>query len=374
MKRVAVVLLNLGGPNNEEAVQPFLYNLFMDEDIIKIPIKGGLKRGLIKFLTNRRAKTVSEKYKEINGCPKGCMGPKSCSNRIKGVVSDCCSSTNPLTEAQRRGLKKWLDKQDGPFEYEVITAMRYWHPNTDDALDELLEARVDEVVLLPMYPQFSYSTTASSLNEWFRRLKARNLEHKWRMHIIQEYHQDPQYVAAINERIDEALNKLDPAIRQQTHLLFSAHGTPISFREAGDPYSVQITATMESVMEARGKDRPYWLSYQSRVGPVKWLQPNTEEFLEVLYGYGIRHLVVIPIAFVNDHIETLMEVGIEFKEVADELGYETFTCMEGLNDLPAFIQSLGNLVVDKVHASVLPETHTDSTSTESPRPDQAQVQ
>lgn len=350
MRRIAVVLMNLGGPNNEDAVQPFLYNLFMDDDIIKLPLKGAVKRGLVTFITNQRAKVVAKKYKEINACPSGCMGPKSCSNRINGVVSDCCSATNPRTEAQRRSLQKFLQQQyaDQPVEIEVLTAMRYWHPSTDDALDQLEAGNFDEVVLLPLYPHFSYSTTASSLNEWYRRLRARGLEDRWEIHLVKDYHLHEQYLQAINQRIDEKLAQLSPEVRAHTHLLFSAHGTPTSFREAGDPYSFQIKETMEAVMEMRGKDLPYWLSFQSRVGPIAWLKPNTEEFIEVLHGYGINHLVVIPIAFVSDHIETSMEIEIEFKEVADELGIETFVCTEGLNDIPPFIASLADLVDQKV--------------------------
>lgn len=349
MKRVAVVLFNLGGPNNADAVQPFLYNLFMDEDIIKIPIKGGLKRSLIRFITSRRAKVVTKKYEEINACPNGCKGPKTCENRINKVVSSCCSATNPLTEGQRRALQKHLNERQDGIEYDVITAMRYWNPTTDEAIDKLEEGEYDEVILLPLYPHFSYSTTASSLNEWTRRLQARNLEDKWQQKLVKDYHLHPKYIAAINQRIDETLATIPAENREKVHLLFSAHGTPVSFREAGDPYSFQIKETMEAVMEARKKDFPYWLSFQSRVGPIRWLEPNTEDFIGVLRGYGIRHLLVIPIAFVSDHIETNMEIGIEFKEVADEVGIETFVHTPGLNDVPVFIEALGDLVMEQVH-------------------------
>ncbi|MCI4671452.1 MAG: ferrochelatase [Bacteroidia bacterium] len=356
MRKIGVVLLNLGGPNNEEAVQPFLYNLFMDEDIIKIPLKGGVKRGLIKFVTTQRAKVVAKKYKEINACPNGCLGPKSCSNRQANRVSDCCSATNPLTEGQRRALSKQLEKNsEEDVEYIVLTAMRYWHPMTDHVLDELDKEGVEEVILLPLYPQFSYSTTASSWNEWTRRVRARGWEDKWKVHFIKDYHLHPKYIAAVNQRIDEGLLQFPEEVRDEVHLLFSAHGTPISFREAGDPYSFQIKATMEAVMEARAHDRPHWLSFQSRVGPVKWLEPNTEEFLDVLHGYGLNHLLVIPIAFVSDHIETSMEIEIEFKEVADELGIENFICTRGINDMPMFIEALGDIVRENT-SKKLPES------------------
>jgi len=348
MKRIGIVLLNMGGPNNEEAVQPFLYNLFMDDDIIKFPLKGSLKRRLLRFITKKRAKHVGEKYKMINACPKGCLGPKSCSNRQNKEVSSCCSSTNPVTEWQRRALEKKLNAEAIDETYTVVTAMRYWHPFTDEALDQLIEAACEEVILLPLYPQFSTSTTASSFNEWNRRIKARNLETKWKERMIQHYPTHPTYIASINQRIEEGLEKLPPEIRPQVQLLFSAHGTPVSYREAGDPYSFQIKESIEAVMQARSHDRPHWLSYQSRVGPIKWLQPNTEDFLHTLAGYGVRHLLVVPIAFVSDHIETSHEIGIELKEIADELGFEYFVLTEGLNDMPLFIDTLEELVKAKL--------------------------
>ncbi len=352
MRQVGVVLMNLGGPNNEDAVQPFLYNLFMDDDIIKIPLKGGVKKGLIKFITNKRAKVVAEKYKEINACPQGCLGPKTCSNRINKVISDCCSSTNPLTERQRKALEKRLNEHSSEISYKVVTAMRYWNPSTDDAIEELEKSDLDELVLLPLYPQFSYSTTASSYNEWTRRLKAKKIENKWKIHHIKDYHLHPSYIKGLSQRIDEGLMKFPEEIRDQVHLLFSAHGTPVSFREAGDPYSFQIKATMEEVMKVRNHDFPYWLSFQSRVGPIKWLEPNTEDFIKVLRNYGIKHVLVVPIAFVNDHIETLHEIGIEFKEVADEVGIEHFIHTEGLNDMPLFINCMEDLVLTTLNNNV----------------------
>ena len=355
MRKIGIVLLNMGGPNNEEAVQPFLYNLFMDDDIIKLPFQGGLRRGLVKMISSRRAKKVAEKYKEINACPKGCMGPKTCSNRQNKRVSDCCSATNPITEWQRRELEKQLNSHAVNEEYRVVTAMRYWHPFSDEAIDQLLDFDCEEVVLLPLYPQFSVSTTASSFNEWTRRIEARNLDGKWKTHMISSYQTHPTYIGSINDRIDEGLLNFPEEIRDEVQILFSAHGTPVSYMEDGDPYSFQIKESIKAVIDSREDNRPHWLSYQSRVGPVKWLQPNTEDFLSVLRGYGIKHLLVVPIAFVSDHIETSHEIGIEFKEVADELGFENFKLTEGLNDMPRFITTLEELVKEKLGMGELEE-------------------
>ncbi len=358
MKKIGVVLLNLGGPNNEEAVQPFLYNLFMDDDIFKIPLKGKLRSSLITFITKRRAKSVSVKYKEINACPEGCLGPKTCTNRLNNKISDCCSSTNPITEWQRRALEKYLNQQHGQVSFTVVTAMRYWYPSTDEALDNLLKAEVDEIILLPLYPQFSYTTTGSSLNEWFRRIRARHLENKWKTHVVYQYHLHPKYLEALNLRIDETLETFDSDIRHEVNLLFSAHGTPVYFEEEGDPYSKQIKETIKAVVSLRKNDYHHWHSYQSRVGPVKWLKPNTEDFLKVLHGYGIEQLLVIPIAFVSDHIETLHEIGIEFKEVAEELGIKGFQHTTGLNDSPTFIECLADLVEKQIDSENISQAET----------------
>ncbi|MEZ4688606.1 MAG: ferrochelatase [Bacteroidia bacterium] len=347
-KKIGVVLTNLGGPNNAEAVQPFLYNLFMDEDIIRIPKLLGLKPALLKFLTTRRAKKVVKKYEKINACPTGCQGPKTCENRVNKVVSTCCSATNPITEWQRRGLEKHLNGLGDDNEYKVVTAMRYWLPSTDMAIDELMAFEAEEIVLVPLYPHFSYTTTASSLNEWFRRIRARKLESQWETHLIKDYHLHPGYLKALNQRIDEALEAIPEDRKKHLNILFSAHGTPEYFRNEGDPYADQIHATMEAIMAMRGHDYPYWKSYQSRVGPIKWMLPNTEDFLDVLHGYGIEDLLVVPISFVSDHIETTMEIGEEFKEVADELGMKTFEHTAGINDMPAFIETLGDVVLEKL--------------------------
>ena len=348
MKQVAVILMNLGGPNNAAAVQPFLYNLFMDDDIFKIPLKGKPRQALMRFITTRRAKSVGEKYKVINACPQGCLGPRTCSNRMNKVVSECCSATNPITEWQRRDLEKRLNLDSRDTRYRVFTAMRYWYPSSGEAIEALEAGDFDELVLLPLYPQFSYTTTGSSFNEWTRQLAARSLEGRWKTHTITSYHRFPTYLEAIRQRIDEGLQQFSEADRSQVHILFSAHGTPVSFRDAGDPYSQQIEETVAAVMALRGHDLPHWLSYQSRVGPVKWILPNAEAVLKVLRGYGVRHLLVVPIAFVSDHIETSHEIDIEFREVAEDIGIEHFYLTQGLNDHPAFINALAELVESRI--------------------------
>lgn len=344
MKKVAVILQNMGGPISEDAVAPFLYNLFMDEDIIKIPLKGGARRAFVGWFSKKRAAKVATKYAEISPCVNGCTGRMDCPNRLAQRGSTCCSPINPETERQRSALQTALNAAGGSTQYEVLTCFRYTKPDTADTLDYLEKHAFDELVILPLYPHFSYTTSASGFNEWRRHLQQRTIEGKWKTHYINSYHLDEHYIAALNARIDEALATIPAETRDEVQLIFSAHGTPIAEREAGDPYSVQLRETVRAVMSARGNDLPYWETFQSKVGPAKWLEPNTEEFIKVLRGYGIRHLLVVPIAFVQDHIETLHEIGIEFREVAEHVGIETFAVCKALNDHPRFIQAMAAMV------------------------------
>lgn len=338
----------MGGPISEDAVAPFLYNLFMDEDIIKLPLKGGVRRSFVGWFSKKRAAKVAVKYAEINPCTNGCTGRMDCPNRISGKGSTCCSPINPETERQRRTLEATLKATHSDTHYEVLTCFRYTKPDTSDVLDYLEKNNFDELVLLPLYPHFSYTTTASGFNEWVRHLQQRKIEGKWKTHYINSYHLDGKYIAALNARIDEALAKVPAEKRDEVQLIFSAHGTPIAERDAGDPYSVQLRETIRAVMAARGNDLPYWETFQSKVGPARWLEPNTEKFISVLRGYGVRHVVVVPIAFVQDHIETLHEIGIEFREIAEHIGIETFITCQALNEHPLFMESLAEMVHKRV--------------------------
>lgn len=348
--RLGIVLMNLGGPTSEESVKTFLYNLFSDTDIIKLG--GGVAQTLLaKTITKFRAPKVAESYKKINACPKGCTGSKHCLNRINKETSTCCSPINPLTEQQRKALEKAVkDSLPGTF-VKTYTAMRYWRPFADTVIEEMKEDGINHVILLPLYPQFSWTTTGSSFRDWENQTKAVFGEEKpWREYYIKNYHLNTTYLQSLNQRIDEALSDLDSQIKQEIHLVFSAHGTPISEVESGDPYTKQIEETVEAIMDLRGRKNQYWLSYQSRVGPAKWTQPNTEEHIFRMLEYGIKHILVIPVAFVTDHIETLMELKTELPEAIEEKGLHihTLKVTKGLNDSPLFIESLKQEVLQQI--------------------------
>lgn len=345
---VGVVLMNLGGPTSEDNIKTFLYNLFRDEDIIRLG--GGFWQDkLAKLISTIRAKKIVENYQEINYCTKGCTGSKYCFNRQNKVVSSCCSPINGLTESQRRALEKYFKSEMPEHNFKVYTAMRYWLPFTEQIMNEIREDGMDHVVLLPLYPQFSWTTSGSSFREWEnekieQRAWKKNVD--WNEYIVKDYYLNEDFLHAMNERIDEALDRFDPEERDKVHLVFTAHGTPLIEVESGDPYTRQINETVEAIMKLRGRDKQYWLGFQSRVGPQKWTQPNTEDLVFRLIRYGIKHIVMVPVAFVTDHIETSMELDVELREDIEEEGLhiERLEVMPGINDHPLFIKALADEV------------------------------
>ncbi len=341
--KIGIVLMNLGGPTQEDNVRIFLENLFKDEDIIKLG--GGNTQNLFaKLISKFRAPNVAEDYKEINGCPNGCTGNKHCFNRQNKVVSDCCSPINGLTELQRRTLEKYFKKILPDHDVTVYTCMRYWLPFADQIMDDMAEDGITHTVLMPLYPQFSWTTTGSSFRDWETTLNKKfpNGGKPWKEFHVKNYYLNESYLRSINARIDEALEKMDGDTRRKTHLIFSAHGTPLLEVRSGDPYTTEIKETMEAVMARREVKNPYWLSYQSRVGPQKWTQPNTEDLVQRHLEYGIKNFLMVPVAFVTDHIETLYELGVELVEDMEEEGFEfeNFEVMKGINDHPDFIKAL----------------------------------
>lgn len=317
MNKTAVVLLNLGGPDSLEAVEPFLYNLFCDPDIFKIPFG---QKTFAKLISSRRAPKVIEEYKLIGGK----------------------SPINEWTEIQRNKLEVELRKINSTT--DVLVAMRYWLPLTQTIVEKVEAGNYEKIILLPLYPHYSITTTGSSFNEWKRYYKG---EEK-KLVLINSYYDHPVYVSAINQRIDEALLSFSEIIRNDVQLVFSAHGTPVSLVKKGDPYSTQIKQTVEAVMKQRNYSHKHHLCYQSKVGPMKWLEPATDTMIEELSNKGNKHLLIIPISFVSDHIETLFELDIEYRHVTDKCGIESYVVMKGLNDSQLFIDALKDLVKNEI--------------------------
>jgi protoporphyrin/coproporphyrin ferrochelatase len=321
-KRVAVVLFQLGGPDSPEAIEPFLFNLFSDPDIIDFPFARLARPVMARLIASRRARKVQEHYASIGGK----------------------SPLRELTERQGVALEAELRKT---MDARVFVAMRYWHPLTEEAVRQVLADDFDELVLLPLYPQYSRTTTGSSLNEWERKYPAAAGKRVLAPMLVREFYDFAPYLDSVVENINEGLTRFGAG--EDVHLVFSAHGVPVSVIEAGDPYQAQIEATTKLVME-RGRWRnPHWQCYQSRVSPGRWLRPMLHETLQEIAAGATdpksRRVLVVPIAFVSEHVETLSEINIEARALAARLGLGQFEVMPALNDSPAFIRALAGLVM-----------------------------
>jgi ferrochelatase len=324
-KRVAVVLFQLGGPDSPEAIEPFLYNLFSDPDIIDFPFARLARPVMARLISSRRARKVQEHYASIGGK----------------------SPLRELTEQQAVALEAELRKT---LDARVFVAMRYWRPLTEEAVQQVLAGDFDELVLLPLYPQYSRTTTGSSLNEWERKYPAAARKRALAPRIVREFYDYAPYLDSLVESINEGLRRFGAP--EDVHLVFSAHGVPVSVIEAGDPYQAQIEATTKLVMERGGWRNPHWLCYQSRVSPGRWLRPMLHETLQEIAAGGppakSNRVLVVPVAFVSDHVETLSEINIEARELASHLGLGQFELMPALNDSLSFIRALAGLVLGEL--------------------------
>jgi ferrochelatase len=321
---LGVVLLNLGGPDSLDAVEPFLFNLFSDPDIIDFPGSFLFRKRLAKLISTKRAPRVIEQYKKIGG-------------------------KSPLKDHTLKQAALLEEKLNEKIPAKVFAAMRYWHPSTDEALDAIEREGIKKVILLPLYPHYSKATTASSVEEWERRANARGA--KLDTQLIESYYDFPPYIDAFVERINKGLERFPAERRSDVHLVFSAHGTPMKLVKQGDPYSGHIKKTVTAVMERGGYAQEHSLCYQSKVGPMKWLTPSTPDMVRELAAKGVKDMLIVPIAFTSDHLETLFELGIEYRHVAKEAGVEQYEVTTGLNDSPIFIDALAQLVFEKVGAA-----------------------
>lgn len=321
---IAVVLLQFGGPDSLDAVEPFLFNLFSDPDIFQLPFGPRFQKFVAGQISKRRAPSVREKYAEIGG---------------KSPIVE-------RTEEQIRTLQNYFDTHHPDRKVTVCLVGRYWRPFTAETMSALINEGIKDVILLPLYPQYAVANAGSSFNEWDRERAIRGAAFRERR--VREYYSNAKYLEAINTRIEEGLAQFPD--QEDVFLLFSAHGTPLDFVKRGDPYSVQIRETMELVMSRRGHNHEYSLSFQSKVGPKRWLKPSTHETLIELGARGVKNLLVIPIAFVSDHIETLHELDIEERKTAEASGITNYRVMKGLNAHPLFIECLADVAMKEIEA------------------------
>lgn len=310
-EKTAVLLLQMGGPDSIAAVEPFLLNLFSDREIIKIG-PAFLQPLIARFICKRRAPKVEGYYEKIGG---------------KSPIRE-------LTEGQAQALELALG--DG---YRTFIAMRYWKPTTIEALAAIKREGISRIIALSLYPHYSRATTGSSINELKRVLSEAGVQFDVR--YIDRFYNHPLYIEALTENVERGLAQFQD--RSKVALVFSAHSLPQSFINEGDPYLDHILETVRLVVERLG-DVDYHLAFQSRAGPVKWLEPSTEEMMQKLAAEGHKELLMVPLSFVSDHIETLYEVDVQYAEEAQALGIEKFRRSPSLNSSPLFIQCLAELV------------------------------
>jgi len=309
-RRIAVVLFNLGGPDSQKAVRPFLFNLFADPAIIRLPTLARL--ALAALISTTRAKSARANYQLMGGA----------------------SPLLPETRAQAWALEDALRIEDA--DVHVTIAMRYWWPFTATTAKEVAALAPDDVVLLPLYPQFSTTTTASSLKAWREAYKGPG-----RVHTVCCYPTEPAFIASHVARIRQALAAAPAGV--PLRLLFSAHGLPQQVVDAGDPYEKQIQATAAAIA-AQLPELPDWkVCYQSRVGRLKWLGPYTPEAIEEAAGDGLG-ILIVPIAFVSDHVETLVELDHDYAKLAADLNAPAYIRVAALGVEPGFIDSLTTAV------------------------------
>ena len=320
-----IVMMNLGGPKTLEDVRPFLLKLFEDREIIQLPAQ----RFLGPFIANRRTKSVRQKYDEIGGG----------------------SPILAWTEEQGRGMCRRLDEmspETAPHKFYV--AFRYVHPFSEDALAAMKADGVERAVAFTQYPQFSCSTTGSSLNELWRAAKNVNLQNDFKWSVIDRWPTHPRFIEAMAETVEQGLAQFDESDRDDVLVLFSAHSLPLDVINRGDAYPAEIGASVHEVMERLDYSHEYVVSYQSDVGPVPWLGPSTEKVLESLGEKKRRNVLVVGIAFTSDHIETLHELDIEYGEVAHKAGITNFRRAPALNGMPKFQDALAEIVLGHLQA------------------------
>lgn len=305
MSTTAVVLLNMGGPDSMSAIRPFLYNLFSDHDIIQIPRL--IQKPVAFFISTFRAKKTEYYYK--------IMGGKS-----------------PQKEQTILQAKALQDALKDNFVVEI--ALRYWHPFTQEAIENLEKIKPSKIVLLPLYPHYSSTTTGSSFKEFYRLLKKSSLKDT-PVKEVKDYHDHPLFIKAWTENIKNS------GINDEYFILFSAHSLPQKIIDRGDPYKAQIEKSVELIM--KNFTNKHMISYQSKVGPVKWLEPATDKTIENLAKQGVKKLCLVPISFVSEHSETLYEMDYLYKNMAKDLGIKHFVRVPTLQTNPTYIELLKEL-------------------------------
>lgn len=330
---VGVVLCNLGGPESLDGVEPFLYHLLMDPLFFDVPVEGRLRHWLATTGAYVRAKAMRERYEMIGGG----------------------SPLTRLAREQAQSLQGHLDSRYGQptgVEFRTYSAMRYGSPSMEEVATQMDVDGVDKVVLLPAYPQFSTPTSGSALAYWTA-LAVADERPSWPTAVVPEYAANPKYVQAISERIDQALQRFPRSVRDDVALVFSAHDTVVQSREQrDDPYCCHVHSTVEQVMRLRNRDRPFHTAFQSVMGPDNWLSPSTPDTIRTLAGQGQQSVLIIPISFVTDHVNTRYDLDVEVRAQAEAQGIDHFEVTAALNTHPLHVEALGEATIAQLNLPV----------------------
>ena len=316
----------MGGPDSLESVEPYLFNIFSDPDIIDIPLPAPLRKRFVRWFAGKRAPKSIEIYRQIGG---------------RSPLLD-------ITQNQARLLEATLNR-NGAMSFRVFPAMRYWHPFVEDVWSEIVSGGFDKLVVLSMYPFYS-TTTAGSLVNLVERLNRDGDFSRENLLIIDRYGDHPAFINAVVEQILRALVTEDIQDRDQIHVLCSAHSIPVRRIKKGDPYRAEVERAVEAVRERLPDNVRMDLAFQSKIGPIKWLEPATPDKIDELAARGVKELVAYPLGFVADNSETLYEIGILYKNRALEKGIEHFCRIDALNTDELFIDALDQIVMEKIHA------------------------
>ncbi len=315
--KLGVLLFNLGGPETLSDVKPFLYRLFSDPEIIRVKWTP-LRRALAYMIATFRRKTSEGYYSQIGGG----------------------SPLRRLTEEQARALAAELKSRGR--NVQTFVGMCTWRPFLEEAVESIQRSDVDTLVILPLFPQYSVTTTGSGFALLRRLIDGRPAFRKLNVQWISSWPDQPTYVQSFAQAVERELaNFSDPS---KAHILFSAHSIPERYVREGDPYLEQTKTTVELIMDRLDRRIPYQLCFQSKIGPVKWLEPFTSNVITQLGKQGIDDVLVVPISFVSEHIETLYELDILFQKIARESGVKNFRRVPALNSNPTFIRALAELV------------------------------
>lgn len=330
-QKVGIVMLNMGGPATIGDVKPFLERLFADGEIIQF---GRLQPILGPFVARRRTRKIERQYGMIGGSP-----------------------IRRWTEAQAAGMVEYLKELDPSNEYVAYPMFRYADPLTGDVLKEMAKQGINRAIAFSQYPQFSCATTGSSLNHLWRSLIEHGFQRQFRWSLIDRWHTHPLFIEAVADRVLQGLQRFNSAMKDHAVIMFSAHSLPMRVVNRGDSYSGEVAATVDRVMELlrrkHGIDNAHMLCWQSQVGFLPWLGPQTGQAIEGLAKQGHKHLLVVPIAFTSDHVETLYELDIEYKHVADKAGVLEFHRAESLNAGEPTVKAMAHMIHEHVQSEQL---------------------